>query len=631
MYEKVNKNIQESKINVLSNLKTNPTSISILILVLIIILIYFLYKGYNVDYTSNPQTIISIFISLFFVLIIFGLCILFLPSFKDIKILFQQISNVTYVIFYTIFLILFFRLTPSTTLNEYSILIVPFTILIGIYAFYNAFQPDYISKFTTNYERIKSIILMFCLITIYIIFYRVDPGGIISKYFGYTLLLTILIAMFSFIYLIITITLPNNISSSTQTNLLSNFSKFSLYSGILSIIFTILITFFLYYYPGGFFNDIARSTSIIILLLIITILWSILIISNTFPEIYNKSIDINKNSLFKRALLILFGIIISALIIFWIVYNLQNLSGNSSIVTFILNIILVLIFLSFIYKTVFVKLPDEKLNLSKNNAINTAMKLLLYLPSLFSKLFDTISKFFVNEYHVTNFSSILMLFIAIIIIIISYCIIPSISYSITTQGGKQLLNNPVYTYNKYTLANYTQLNGNDNPNYQYAISFWLFLDAAAPNMNDSYDKNTSILNYGEKPNVLYNGKTNTLIITIYQKGLEKHTNKFIDFDENNNRILYKNSNMLLQKWNNIIINYNGGILDIFLNGELVKSDMEVIPYFTLDNLTIGETNGIKGGICNVVYFNKYLTATNIHFLYNSLKNKNPPITDNSNT
>ena len=60
---------------------------------------------------------------------------------------------------------------------------------------------------------------------------------------------------------------------------------------------------------------------------------------------------------------------------------------------------------------------------------------------------------------------------------------------------------------------------------------------------------------------------------------------------------------MLQKWNNIIINYTGGTMDVFLNGDLVSSTKNIIPYSTLDNLTIGEDNGIKGGICNVIYFN----------------------------
>jgi hypothetical protein len=86
--------------------------------------------------------------------------------------------------------------------------------------------------------------------------------------------------------------------------------------------------------------------------------------------------------------------------------------------------------------------------------------------------------------------------------------------------------------------------------------------------------------------------------------LDPYSNKLIEFDDNGNRIVYKQKNVLLQKWNNVIINYNGGILDIFLNGELVKSNVEVVPYYTLDNLTVGEDNGINGSICNLVYFNK---------------------------
>ena len=103
-----------------------------------------------------------------------------------------------------------------------------------------------------------------------------------------------------------------------------------------------------------------------------------------------------------------------------------------------------------------------------------------------------------------------------------------------------------------------------------------------------------------------------------------------DYDEHGNRILFIKEHILLQKWNNIIINYNGGVLDIFLNGELVKSDINVVPYYTLDNLTIGENNGIKGGICNVVYFRHALNSSNIYYLYHMNKNKTPPAANDSN-
>jgi uncharacterized protein YuzE len=142
------------------------------------------------------------------------------------------------------------------------------------------------------------------------------------------------------------------------------------------------------------------------------------------------------------------------------------------------------------------------------------------------------------------------------------------------------------------------------------------------------DKKFSILNYANKPNVFYDTKTQSLVITVNQKDLKEVTdNKLIDFDENGNRIIYRNKKILLQKWNNMILNYNGGILDIFLNGELVKSAIGVVPYHTLDNLTIGEENGLQGGICNVVYFSHALNSSNLYFIYNVVKNHNPPIVD----
>jgi hypothetical protein len=635
METKTNNNIKTE--NLLPNFKTPsiflPIAVIIIFLIIMMFLIFYKVKLPNSSITrSNEEITADVLVILSFGLIIFILCVIFLPNFKDIKDLFQQISNVTYVILYTIFLILFFMLMSIDTLNNYAYIITPITILLGVFAFYKSAVSDYVSNFNINYERIKSIILIFCLITSYIVYYNTDPGGYISKYFGYTLLLTIITAVFAFLYLIVVLTLPNTFNNiakdSKSSNFLENFSSFSVYGSILFVIFLIVMTVLISTYPGGFFNDKTTSGAVMIMLLIISIVWAMLLSANLFPEMYNKNMNIDKINFFKRAILALFGIVISGLLIFWIVYNIHTLSSESSIVSIILNLILVLIFMSLIYKTIYVQLPSG--NSKKSGFFNIFINLIFYLPCLFSGIFDSIGSFVSGEYNSSTTGSLLMLLLAIIIIVI-YFTTPQMFNKFSSQGGNQLVNKPVYTNSQYVLGTYEQLNGSDKFDYQYAISFWVFIDAVPPNMNPSYEKYTSLLNFGGKPNILYNGSKNTLMITMEQKDLDKNTsNKLTNFDDNGNRIIYKNTNVLLQKWNNIIINYNGGVLDVFLNGELVKSDVGVVPYYTIDNLTIGENDGISGGISNVIYFKHALTASNVYYLYNTVKNKTPPTTNDSN-
>ena len=428
--------------------------------------------------------------------------------------------------------------------------------------------------------------------------------------------------------MVIVLTLPDKViepvKGATSSNLLSNFTSISSYGSILFLLFIVIVTIVISTYPGGFFNDKTTSAASICIILLISIFWTLILGAIQFPEISNNAKISDKLNLFKRSLLALFGIIISALVIFWIVYNIQSFTGSSSSITsLVLNVLLVAVVLGLIYKTIFVQLPAD--NSKKNGFFSLIINLIFYIPCLIGDIFDGIGGIITGQYGATNAGSILMLIVTIILIVL-YFILPSLLNKFIIQGGKQLINEPATTASLKSLGTYQELNGSDAFDYQYSISFWFYLDADPPSTNAAYNKYTSLLNYGNKPNVLYCGKTNTLMVTIEQKDLKKTTNnKLTDFDENGNRILYINNNVLLQKWNNMIINYSGGILDIFLNNELVKSDIGVVPYYTLDNLTLGENNGLNGSICNVVYFSNPLNTTNMYILYNMVKDKSPPV------
>ena len=582
--------------------------------------------------SSNEQTVANIMIIVFFLILIIIFCVGLLPNLKDFKGFIQQISSVIYVIFYTIFLILFFRNVPSDTINTYAILIMPITLLLTGYIFYKSYKTNYVSNFDINYERIKSIILFFCFITICIVLYVSDPGGYIQQNSSSVFLITILLGVFGFLYLIIMMTLPDSKTTPqpklSGASLLEKFSKFSVYGTILFTLFIILITIGISTYPGGFFTNAGASAGIMIILLITCILWVILLGVNLFPEIHDKNLNVTSTNIFKKSLLALFGLVISGLIIAWLVTTIQNYTGVNSVFSLIINVLLVVTVLGLIYKTIYVT-PKEDIN--KGSLFDVITKLIFYIPCLFTDIFNKVTEFVTDEYNNTTKSSLYMLAFSLILFVIYYGSI-KLQNNMTLQGGKLLINQPVYTYDYYSLGTFKKLNGSDDQEYQYAISFWLFLDAMPPNSNPNYKVYTSILNFADKPNILYKADTHSFIITMQHEKLQENTkNPLLEFDENGNVIVYKSNDLRLQKWNNIIINYNGGTLDIFINNELVKSVIGVIPYMDNDSLTSGTKGGIYGGICNLVYYRKALTLSNIYYSYLMVKDKNPPSSNSTNT
>jgi len=642
--------------NILVKLKTLPVAISVgtIYVFLILLTLGLLYSNYtsssshknkqtnNNNNGNNTNNIsLTIFATISFILLSLAFLIVLLPSLKEIKTLLGQMKNVLFVVLYTIFLILFFRLIPNNTLNKYAYIFTPATLLGVFYFFYNALKTNYINDFNINYERIKMILLFFSLITTLIIYYSVNPGGYVQKNLGYSMLLSILLAVFSFLYLIIVLTLQPKTQMKGGANFNFEFTQFNPYIwfvNIVIVVFIILLGLGINNYPGGFLSNIGVSTAVIIFTMLILIIWGCILAVTYYPNVTNKILDNSKIDLFKKSLLLIFGIVISGLIIVWLSYFIQSYTGGQT-TTFSLtiNIILALVLLTFIYKIINVKQPSDP-HQKPNRFLELVKSILFYIPCLFSGFFDYVMQFFVKEYNITKASDFYFILFTILIIV-AYIFIMMIRGNFFLQGGKQLINEPINTNSLTNIANYDELNGNNNSNssnnnfnYQYGISFWLYIDSMPPNNNASYTKYTSLLNYGNKPNILYKADTNTLIITmdsgrvfnLSKKLLYTNTNDQMN-DENKNIIVYKKTNFLLQKWNQIIINYNGGTLDIFINSELVKSINGIVPYMSLDNLNVGSANGIQGGVCNLLYFKKPLTATNIYYLYQTVKNKNPPI------
>ena len=142
---------------------------------------------------------------------------------------------------------------------------------------------------------------------------------------------------------------------------------------------------------------------------------------------------------------------------------------------------------------------------------------------------------------------------------------------------KILLKDPVYLDKKKVIGNYEEIgSGSGAFNYNYSISAWVFIHEQAPNFRKSSNTFTTILDYANKPKIQFNPSINTLKI-IMSNGLDKEFT------------VYKTKKFDLQKWNNIVMNYNGGTLDIFINSKMVSTTNNVVPIMSYDEITISNS------------------------------------------
>jgi len=274
---------------------------------------------------------------------------------------------------------------------------------------------------------------------------------------------------------------------------------------------------------------------------------------------------------------------------------------------------------------------------------------IMYIPCIFNDMYEYIY----NSLQEKSSSVAYILLIEFCLIMV-YLIYKKIVVFVVRRETSILVNDPVWLYPIVKVSNNavttTSVIGKQaqgipvNPIYNFGISFWLFIE---PGISNSF---MNILNFNNTPAVLYKPSMNTLIFTsqlnpenidveyrkkgVYTKNtlVNENIKSFTTLNNNiqegveKRKIVYSDSNINLQTWNNIFINYNNGIMDIFMNGNLVNSSEGNMFSEYKNEITIGDNNeNIQIKICNLCFYDTNLKMDGILHVYNSSKNSNPPL------
>jgi hypothetical protein len=265
-------------------------------------------------------------------------------------------------------------------------------------------------------------------------------------------------------------------------------------------------------------------------------------------------------------------------------------------------------------------------------------QLLFYVPCMIWELWDYI----LSEIHLTPYSIHLFILFELLLIVL-YGYLPNISNKMNDMDNAiQVVDKIVHLDNKHIVLSSDDLKQNTDilqSDYltNYAISMWVYINPQSPT-DPAYNKETEIFSYGftdkdgiqqVKPMIRYYGGGGGSDQTIERNKFVFYLSKYPPSKQYNaDDSTFYDVTLPNQKWNQIVMNYNRNNVDIFINGELSRSFVltnDMPQYNDLDTISIGDEKGLKGGICNVVYYKHSLSKDQIVTHYNSKMLSNPPI------
>jgi len=342
----------------------------------------------------------------------------------------------------------------------------------------------------------------------------------------------------------------------------------------------------------------------------------------------------------KKDRKVIFGTILSfCVLLFVLIFYYNGSSPKAQTYTYFLNKIffIIVLFIIIVALALVYKFFGNSLR-NRPGVWGFIFDLIFLIPCLFSDGLEYVMK----QIRMTT-NSVFVLFVLEILLVIGYIAVPLAINRTIEKDSVPILRNylfldtpqkvPTDTLPLITITDTNAKTVTNTPNANYGISMWIYLNQQSHNNTDAATKN--ILSYGSdtygmKPQVLYLNSSDTINVKdVYQITFSGSP----DPEQNANR---ENTSMLLemtaQKWNHLVFNYwsAGSQVELYLNGNLVRvfkfDSTHPYPRYHSgeDVLTVGDSQGLDGAICNIAYYKNTLTMTQISTMYKLLSNKNPP-------
>ena len=264
----------------------------------------------------------------------------------------------------------------------------------------------------------------------------------------------------------------------------------------------------------------------------------------------------------------------------------------------IVSILIVFVALSLLYKI------NQTAIYNMTGIQGFIVNFILFIPCLITDFIE----YLYGEFATTP-KIVYILFVIELILILLYLYLPKIMKQMNERFGKVIVDKPERINLRKDATNYIDMQSTDvfglssklavNVRKKFAISMWVYI-VHMPTNHIPYNKQATILDFASHPRIVYDGSKQKF--GIYYSG-----SKIDRFDAP------------LEKWNHIFVNYDKDTVDMYLNGELkttIPREEHTGGFFVGDILTIGQDNGLQGGIAKVVYYERPLLIHEIRNVYN---------------